>query len=259
LRYIAFFHRDVASNIYFEIENPWDQHNSVTEAVLTYFSQLLITSQDENVQRSLSILQKRGKIHGNEDGARLSYVYAAMHSLLFKDSINHPPVNVFDNEEKSVFALSIGGRPERLFNNLRSYIRRNAQMTSLSDIMTKEGAASSLTNTSSRKEVKVLNSSIFPIKPDYLSSPVTSVLAITTVGRTPVYYRTKYDFGIRSYNDSPLSYIASKRKAICNNLSGEEKKVELNRLTEVERDIQVIIDDVGSEQILMDFLGSFSN
>ena len=256
--YIAFFHKDVFQNVYFEVENPWDQHDSVTKAVLDYFSRLLVDSQDEDIKKSLSILQERGIKHGNVDGAKLSHVYAAMHPLLFKDAVNHPQVNIFADGGKSVFALSIGGRPERLFNHVRSHIRKSVELPSLLTFMTEEGVTPCQMNTDLKQDSELLNGDIFPIQPDYLSSPVTSTLAITVVGGTPVYYRTTYDLGIRTYSDSPLSYLDNIREAISKQLSGAERSLELKRLDEIERDVKVIVDDVGSEERLMSFLDSFN-
>lgn len=255
-KYIEFFHHDIASQVYFEVENSWDQHDAVTESIIHYFSQLLISSQDETVIKSLRILQERGVKHGNEDGARLSHIYAALHPLLFKDSLNHPPVNVFADDGKSVFALSLGGRPERLFNILRSYIRKNAQRSSASELIQGEGDDLLQTRIGPGKP---LNGNIFPVQPNYSSSPVTSVMAITDVGRTPVYYRTEYDSGIQSYDDFPLSSLKRKKEAIVRNLQGQEMSLELKRLEEIDRDIRVIIEDAGSELILMKFLSNLDN
>lgn len=256
LEYIAYFHKDIFPNIFIEVENPWDQHDPVTRVVLDYFSQLLVDSQDDTIRKLLSILQQRGANHGNELGAELSHVYAAIHPLLFKDSVNHPRVNVFDSAEKNLFALSIGGRPERLFNSVRAYIRKKTDPRPLSVLLEKNGV---LPDPSSVSSVEPYTSIVFPIKPDYLSSPVASTLAITTIGSTPVYYRTKYDLGIRSHDDSPLSYFASMREIISRQLSGAERALELNRLAEIERDIRTVIDDVGSEDVLMSFLDNLDS
>ncbi|GEM_PF-3230708 len=256
LEYIAYFHKDIFPNIFIEVENPWDQHDPVTRVVLDYFSQLLVDSQDETIKKLISILQQRGANHGNELGAELAHVYAAIHPLLFKDSVNHPRVNVFDYSEKNLFALSIGGRPERLFNSVRAYIRKKTDPRLLSALLGNNGIFFDLSPVS---DVGPYTGTVFPVRPDYLSSPIVSTLAITTIGSTPVYYRTKYDLGIRSRNDLPLSYLASMKEIISKQLSGAQRALELNRLAEIERDIRTVIDDVGSEDVLMNFLDNLDS
>ena len=241
-RYITFFHPEILPHVKFEVENPWDIHNEITKGVLDHFSQLLIETQDENIQQSLSILRERGVKHGNESGASHSHVYAAMHPLLFKDGIFHPPVNIFDNAEKNIFALSIGGRPERLFNTIRSYIRKVAKEQNDGHIA--ESIESS--------------NDIFNKPPDYLSSPVISTLAITKIGNTPVYYKTKYDLGVQTHNEPPTVYLNTMKTYIVDNLSGAERSLELKQLQDIENDINVIIADAKGENALMGFLDSLN-
>ncbi|MBI4065200.1 hypothetical protein HY409_02430 [Candidatus Gottesmanbacteria bacterium] len=255
-KYIYYFHNKIFPYVYFEFENPWGMHDPITREVIQNYSQLLLDSQDDDVKRALAILYARGIKHGNDNGAKLSHVYAAMHPLLFKDSVYHPKVNVFEDGEKSIFAVSIGGRPERMFNIARAYIRRNGRFHPAST--SKETSQTLLCTSESEATAASISYEIFSASPDHALSPVASTLAITRVGSTPVYYRTRYDLGIRTYSDSPLSYLNYMRDLINSQLSGAERSLELKRLNEIERDILVMIGDIGSEDLLMKFL-SFIN
>lgn len=255
-QYVAHFHKNIAPYVQFEVENPWTEHDTVTQSLLNHYSQLLVESQEESVIRSLVILRERGVKHGNEEGARRAHVYAAMHSFLFKDSLNHLPVNVFAQKDKSIFALSLGGRPERLFNTLRDFIRHVTQRNPLPEEAlldsSQRGSDQDIPNFPQR-------GTIFTRRPTHASSPIASMMAITSVGRTPVYYRTAYDMGIGGYDNSSIAYLTYMQEAIKSKLSGAELALELDRLKEIEHDIKVLIEDSGSEEALMDFLDDLDN
>lgn len=255
-QYVAHFHRDIASYVQFEVENPWTEHDTVTQSLLNHYSQLLIESQEESIIRSLAILRERGVKHGNEEGARRAYVYAAMHPFLFKDSLNHLPINVFAQKDKSIFALSLGGRPERLFNTLRDFIRHVTQRNPLP-----EEALLDSSQRGSDQDTPTFpqRGTIFTRRPTHASSPVVNMMAITSVGRTPVYYRTAYDMGIGGYDNSPIAYLTHMQEVVKSKLSGRELALELNRLREIEHDIKVLIEDAGSEETLMGFLDGLDN
>lgn len=253
--YIHCFHPDLEQNVLFQVETPWEEHDELTTLTLNYFSSLLEASEDKSVSGARDVLKSRGHNHGGDSGSNLSLLYAAAHSLFFKDGLNHPG-SVFADKSKPLFAISAGGRPERLFNTMRTYLRANSSV---------EGFLSQMG--SSKVELNNWQESVYQARSEYNGTvastafhpsdlPLISIPGITTVGSHPVYYESPYDIGIHQTNEAPLVMLQYYREKIKKDesLSGQERSLELDRLKAIEHDIQQVVNDVGSEDQLLTFI-----
>jgi hypothetical protein len=107
---------------------------------LAYFVDLLkkaaideTSGANRNVSMVLRILQTRGSHHGGQASLTEASTYAAMHSIVFRDQV--PLHDAHNNGVESGFQITIGGRGERLFNEIREYITVTANPAGFSSFL----------------------------------------------------------------------------------------------------------------------------
>lgn len=257
-QYIERFHPDVASQVRVDIDNSWSQHNDITRVIRKHLSSMLIATEDVAVKEALSKLQQLGMHHGDKDGQRLACTYIAAHSLIFGDALEYPNGNFFENTQRPLMAISIGGRPERLFNIARRFIRRQSDLQGLIDI-SPDGV---------RQELECYKASLMESRANYgtifdpsliheADKPVASISAITSIGSAPVYYATEFDLPVKMMQFKPTTLLNEMESIIEREKTGQSKALAKERLKIVRHDINVLIKDAGGEDKLMGFIADF--
>ncbi|MBU3979241.1 hypothetical protein KKE68_06095, partial [Patescibacteria group bacterium] len=256
-KYIDTFHPGISKQIKMETDIPWQQHNEITKTTHNYFSKLLLNAQEQPVIDALTKLQKLGMHHGDENGMKHAHEYAAVHSFIFKDALEYPNDNYYGNSEKPLFSISLGGRPERLFNIARDYIRKKSRADDLilQGAINQHEQLDTWRNSLMESRAKYDNS----IKSDLVhegDKPLVSVAAITSVGAIPVYYATEYDLPVQHYTEKPTVLLKTMEKNINETKIGQEKKLAMARFKNVAFDIDTILTDVKNEEIFINFVNS---
>ncbi len=256
-KYIDTFHRGISKQIKMETDIPWQQHNEITKTTHHYFSNLLLNAQEQPVIDALTKLQKLGMHHGDENGMKHAHEYAAVHSFIFKDALEYPNDNYYENSKKPLFSISIGGRPERLFNIARDYIRKQSRVNDfiMQSTMNLYEQLQTWKNSLIESRAKYGNS----IEGHLIhegDKPLVSVAAITSVGAIPVYYATEYDLPVEHYKDKPTTLLNRMEKNIRETKIGQEKKLAMERFKSIAFDVETILADVKSEDLFVNFVNN---
>lgn len=134
---------------------------------------------------------------------RKAVEYAAKHVLFFQDQVNIPSVSRIGSTDEAWANISIGGRPERLFNEIRQvisetatadgfvqYTQRQFDAGTVSEIMVERVLQwrDAYGNRASGYEQGTLNNHWARADIPFITMPL-----MTDIGRCPVYYVKKFD------------------------------------------------------------------
>ena len=169
--------------------------------VVSYLENLLERYDGEDVLAVMDTLRKRGVNHAQGDEVRAE-LYAALHPVLFADRMEVPVVGNTRPRDAAVANITIGGKPERLFNEIRTLLSDKAESGDFvefagarlesGDISEKDFAViqrwAGFVNGARKKYEK--GDIADWTRPDL---PAITLPLITKVGQTPVYYRTRAD------------------------------------------------------------------
>lgn len=214
--YVLTYHPRVASQVSFQEDIPWNQHRPHSKIILQYLAHLLRTSEDRSIQETLATLQNLGSNHGGQNGAEQAAEYAAIHPWGFGDRLNIPYVNyIKDRHDNNEINITIGGKPERHFCSVRTFLSQRANPDGLIDFIDTRINESGLDDREKAELIKTLSvvkrwrkitdasrqkayikddesqwNRIGSIRAD---TPQVGISLITSIGEKPTYYATEYD------------------------------------------------------------------
>lgn len=130
------YHPAIEQHVQYIDDIPLDMLSAGQLTQLAYFMDLLdeaanvgsragASTDDRTAALVLQALQVRGSHQNRHMTKRESAAYAAMHTLVFNDDNRLCPVRGSDDRVEG-FKLTIGGRAERLFNEVRLFIAARA-------------------------------------------------------------------------------------------------------------------------------------
>ncbi len=255
--FVEFFHPEISPFVRMDVDVPWEKHDDVTKTILAYCGDLLLKSKDASVVEALSKLRQLGINRGGRFGSDQAHEYAAAHSLIFRDALELPVDNFFHGcASKPLFSISIGGRPEKQFNVMRRYIRKNARACDLSSHGTgkcyldawNQSLSASRTNYCGAVDCRTVHDG---------DKPLVSIAAITSIGASPTYYRSEFDLPMNC-SARPTVLLKQMAGEIELEKTGQGRALAKERLKTVANDVNALIDDAGGENQLMEFLLAFN-
>lgn len=202
--FVTHFFPDVAPYIQFRVDRPWSEHGPYTRLILDYCQNLLKIYDGPDLEKVISLVEELGNNHGQENGRNKAGTYAAIHPLVFQDLLRLPIFSsIIERDRKTLANITIGGRPERLFNRIRELISNTATPESLVEFAKQQLDEGKLTDNQYKRLVwwqkayknrqegygnKGLNE-----KWAFADLPLLTIPLITNIGEHPVYYLTEFD------------------------------------------------------------------
>lgn len=267
--YVLKYHPRVASQVVLQEDLPWDQHRPHSKVILQYLAHLLRTSDDKSVQETVATLQNLGSNHGGQSGAEQAAEYAAIHPWGFGDRLNLPYVNYIKGSPRNAaINITIGGKPERHFCSVRTYLSQNANPEGLidyinsrieqTDIEEQEYLTRTLSLVKRWKNITDISrakayteGSSVPwgeapaIRAD---APLLGIPLITSIGAKPTYYATAYDQPIDTDPTTYDKYLISEALGfITTPPTDKEGAMRRLALKDVSYDIAALRKDQGRE------------
>lgn len=176
--------------------------------VITYLENLLERYDGEDVKRVLESLNTRGTNHSNSELARAE-LYAALHPFLFGDRLEVPTVGESMPRDTAVASITIGGKAERLFNEIRTLLSDKAQSTDFVSYAADRHAEGEISD----RQMAVIDRWVNGLEANRshyekkgigkwarADLPAITIPLLTPVGQTPVYYATRADIPLTPEN-----------------------------------------------------------
>ena len=222
--YIKKFHPEIIDYVEFVIDTPWEKHTPETTDIIKKLTQIVIESNDPDIQETVESLRKRQNKHSN--GYDSAEQYAAIHPLLFGDQMGTPPTNILKSDKQSLFTVSIGGRPERMFNRLRDFLSK--------ETMRENG-----------------HQARFPY--------ATGRVITDTIGRHPVYYQIDKDWDklVSQAKSGIVSRLQEQIEIYGKTMSGRDKKIQCKAVEDVQAEMEIIFNDCDGEETYLEFISKF--
>lgn len=249
-----------------EIDKPWKHDFMYTDLLFGYFEEVI---QDHANTEVLQALKGRSANHINgaahHTHSTPEALYAALHPIIFGDQLGVPVLPAVMRRNLGLVTITIGGRPERLFNHVRDVISEHATIEGLTTYIQKKVQGETdqkrintlmhiqkrLQNwheTTENRRVRYSVDDSFR----YASAdlPLLMLPLITTIGQHPVYYQRAYDLPL---TQSTIAEISDKlmdglmeQKFFEFGDTGHEARALLKSL---QTDMRVLTERVGEEAL----------
>ncbi len=252
------FYPDAFASTQFRIDNPSAQYGTFSKIMMDYLVNVIDRYDGEDLGTLMQLLGKLGNNHGKENGHLLAGHYAVIHPVVFQDLLALPPMDSIISEDGQSWAnITIGGRPERLFNRIRELLSEHAMPEDFLQYVCEN--AHNHTDDKQRQEtiIKMASWWVGALRqrqekyktqphPHWARAdlPLITVPIITSIGTHPVYYLTPYDTVLTAEN------IKSLRKNGAIPAPEPSSPAERNRKTSVQNDFAKLVSHIGVDKLL---------
>lgn len=257
------FYPDAFSATQFKVDSPSKKYGIYSRIALDYLVNVIDRYDGEDLSTLMELLRKLGNNHGRENGHALAGHYAAIHPVVFQDLLSLPPLSSIIDEDSSWANITIGGRPERLFNRIRELLSEHSspedflqfvqdnihnysENPEYQDSVVKRIAYWVVALKNRREQYKTQSSQNWA----RADLPLITVPIITDIGAHPVYYFTPYDIALTREN------IEMMRKGQKIRTAEPDSPPERNRKQSVQGDFDKLISAIGLSELL-EFYDSF--
>jgi len=258
-QFVKEFYPQAVEHVTYRVDKPMEEGvlYPFSKISFDYLAHVVKTSDQEDVRRIVRELEKFGFTRGGELGQSMASHYGALHTVLFQDEIDIPHPDLIDKDTGHLINLTIGGRPERLFNRIRQeasekasrngfveFARRKLQNGEISTDLFHAVEMWKIQIDSAEDNMRQHGADA-SIPSGYM--PFVTLPFQGGIGDYPVYYHTNFDTPMSS-DENPFIHVKN---------GGEDTSSEMrNMRREVGRDLRRLVEATGGVEPLQKFYRS---